>query len=278
MSSPFAFDIWEGIYPDFASAPATDAVLGTGEGAFEGAEWLGKMTARGERALAEFRSGGTIPAAAHSREYPLAIVAALTPTAPAPTAPALAPAESAPLRVLDFGGGMAGGYAGLRASLPEGRSLAFHCVENKAVCEVGRRVFADVSDLFFHDSLDDVPGPVDIVHAGSSLQYIADWASMLARLSRFKPRHLVLSDLPAGDIPTFVSIQNYYERRMCHWFWNLGDMLGELARLGYALVYRSRFEGVYLGKAGPYPMDNFPSGHRLGFSCNLILSPVSERP
>ncbi|OAN54650.1 hypothetical protein A6A04_12050 [Paramagnetospirillum marisnigri] len=258
------FNIWEGIFPDFAAAPAADAVLGGGEGAFEGEEWLGKMAARGEASLAALRSGGSIPTAALSREYPLAVVAGLTPVG------------DGPLRIVDFGGGLANSYAGVRAALVTGRALEFHCVENTSVCELGRRVFADVADLFFHDDLDEVPVRADIVHAGSALQYIEDWRGMLARLLRFGPRYLVLSDLPAGDIPTFASVQVYYQRRMRHWFWNLGEVLDVLKGLGCEVVFRSRYEGVYLGKPGPYPMDNFPPECRLGFSSNIVATYASS--
>ncbi|CAA7617538.1 methyltransferase, TIGR04325 family [Magnetospirillum sp. SS-4] len=255
MTTPF--NIWDGIHADFAAAPARDAVTGGGDGGFEGAEWLGKMEALAGRSLDQLARAE----APLCRDYPLAVVAALVPETP-----------GRPLTVVDFGGGMANGFAGLRTSLPKGRPLAFHCIENAAVCAIGRRMFAGVGELRFHEDLDDAPAVADIVHAGSSMQYIEDWKGMLARLLRFQPRYLVLSDLPAGDIPTFVSVQNYYDRGMRHWFWNLDEFLAELARQGCRLLYRTRYEGSYLGRHGPYPMDNFPPGYRLGHACNLILA------
>ncbi len=254
------FNIWDGVYPDFAGAPAKDAVTGGGDGGFEGAEWLGKMEAIATRLLDQVKAPSGILQPPLSRDYPLAVVAALTPS------------ETGPLTVVDFGGGMASSYAGLRTALPKSRPLEFHCVENAALCAIGRRMLSDIGGLHFHASLDDAPAKADIVHAGSCLQYIEDWKGMLARLLRFDPRYLVLSDLPAGDIPTFVSIQNYYQRGMKHWFWNLGEMLAEAERLGCRLLYRSRYEGQYLGEHGPYPMDNFKPEHRLGYASNLIFA------
>lgn len=251
------FNIWNGVHPDFPSAPARDAVTGGGEGGFEGAEWLGKMEALAGRSLEQLSQS----AAPLCRDYPLAVIAALCPETP-----------DRPLTVVDFGGGMASGFAGLRTSLPRSRPLAFHCVENAAVCAIGRRMFAGFDELHFHDSLDDAPARADIVHAGSSMQYIEDWKGMLARLLRLKPRYLALSDLPAGDIPTFVSVQSYYDRGMRHWFWNLDEFVAELSGLGCRLLYRTRYEGSYLGRHGPYPMDNFQPEHRLGYASNLIFA------
>ena len=252
------FSIWEGCYPDYAAAPGDLAVTGQGQGGFEGAEWLDKMVSRAERGIAVLQGLAPASEVALSRDYPLATVAALTP--------------GDPLRILDFGGGLANGYANLKVCLPSGRAVRFHCVENEAICRLGRSTWGGVApDLAFHSDLDSVPDSVDIVHAGSALQYIEDWRGLVGRLLERKPRYLVLSDVPAGAIPTFVALQAYYGRRMRHWFWNIDEFVASVEALGVRLLYRSRFEGIYLGIHGPYPMDNFDPRFRLGYSANLIF-------
>lgn len=256
------FHIWEGIYPGFADTPGADAVTGDGQGGFEGVEWLAKSIARAETGRASLTaSSPTLEPAGLSREYPLALLAAL------------AHPETRALGVLDFGGGIGNSFPAVRVALPRARALAFHCVENARLCAEGRTRWRDFPEIVFHEFLDQVPRPVDIVHAGSALHYVEDWAGLARALLAFRPRYLALSDVPAGDIPTFASIQNYYGRTMKHWFWNLGEFVGRIEDLGCKLIFHAPYQGVYLGREGPYPMDNFPPTHRLGHSCNLIFAP-----
>ena len=255
------FHIWEGIYPGFADAPGAHAVTGASQGGFESAEWLEKSIARAEVGRASLLSPTpTLKPASLSREYPLALLAAL------------AHPQTRALGVLDFGGGIGNSFPAVRAALPAARALAFHCVENARLCAEGRTRWRDFPEIAFHQSLDQVPKPVDIAHAGSALQYIGDWAGLAQTLLAFRPRYLALSDVPAGDIPTFASIQNYYGRTMKHWFWNLDEFVGRIEELGCHLIYQVPYQGTYLGREGPYPMDGFPPSHRLGYSRNLIFA------
>ena len=38
-----------------------------------------------------------------------------------------------------------------------------------------------------------------------------------------------------------------------------------------SIIHFQRYEGPYLGKVGPMPMENFPPEYRVGNSCNFIL-------
>ncbi|MEO5374851.1 MAG: methyltransferase, TIGR04325 family [Alphaproteobacteria bacterium] len=256
------FHIWEGVYPSFADAPGKVSVTGEGDGGFEGSQWLEKSVRRAVEARDRMRSPRTIKPAALARDYVLPVVAAL------------AHSGDRPLSVLDFGGGLAISYFGAEAALPAGRSLVFHCLESEALRREASALFTDYPDLHFHSEFATVPKPVDVVHAGSSLQYVEDWRGVLGLLCGFAPRYLVLADIPASDLETFVSIQNYYERHIRHWFWNIGEFVAAVEANGYQLLYRSNYQGVYLGREGPYPMDNFPPERQLGHSCQMVFRKI----
>ncbi len=133
-------------------------------------------------------------------------------------------------------------------------------------------MFADDPRLHFYTELPELPGTLDIVHAGSSLQYVEDWRGMLTAFAGYRPRYLVLADIPAGDIKTFVTTQNYYGRKIRHWIWNIREFIDVVGSMGFTLTYKTRCSVPYFGHEQPCPMSNFPSHYRLDNSCQLIFS------
>jgi putative methyltransferase (TIGR04325 family) len=244
-----SLEIWEGVYSSFREAPS-------GGAGFSSPTWSEKSLAR----LRELRApeAAAVPQAVAYSSTLLHAVAALT------------LAETPRLKILDFGGGLGLTYASLLKAAGDPKNIEFHVVENPEVCAEGRREFANDARVSFHESLPELNG-VDIVHAQSSLQYIDDWKGLLGRLAAYGARRMILTDVPAGEFPTYASAQNYYGSRIPCWFFNAAEFLAALDAAGYRTILRTRFLGPYLGSWQDHPMDNFPAEKRVGRSCSFML-------
>lgn len=244
-----SFTIWEGVYPSFREVPS-------GGAGFSSRSWSEKSVAR----LRELRApeAAAVPLAVPYSSTLLHAVAAL------------ALAENPRLAVLDFGGGLGLTYASLLKAAGDPQGLSYHIVENAEVCAEARKEFAGDARVAFHDSLPKLAG-VDIVHAQSSLQYVEDWKAMIGLLAAYGARRMILTDVPAGEFPTYASGQNYYGSKIPCWFFNAAEFAAALEAAGYRVILRTRFLGSYLGSWQDHPMDNFPAAQRVGRSCNFLL-------
>ena len=246
------FCIWEGIYDHFPE-DYIDRV-------FESERWVNSLRKQSFQLLNELEGRGTISAHTLIHEHPLPPVVAL-----------LAAFVDTPIRILDFGGGIGNSFVSLIKSLPTSDLVEFHVLETPAICQLGREVYEKFHNLHFHDELPRDVKKFDVVHAGNSLHYIADWRTMLGHFACYEPRFIMLSGLNAGDIETFVTYQNYYGSKIPVWFWNVREIIRALRNLDYNLIYKSLLESSYLGKVQPLPMGNFPPQYRLKRKCNLIF-------
>jgi putative methyltransferase (TIGR04325 family) len=229
--------LWQGIYPDFASVPVFGA-------AFASSNWLepeAESTGRFRRqALDEHRMQKDAP----SRYVLLPSVAA-----------ALTQLDK-PLRILDFGGacGIAHVYFAPRM-LPDAK-YEYRVVDNKGSCEAGRAIYHDDPRVSFHETLDEVPG-ADLVFMSGVLQYISDYRALLQRLAEFKPRAFVLTFTPVGPNPTFAAAQvNLPNSAFPHWFFNETEFVQWFRELGYTATFRSPVEQ-------PFDTTNYPASHQL---------------
>jgi putative methyltransferase (TIGR04325 family) len=256
MTSKKDWFIWEGIFASFADAAGEDTV-------FEGNVWLDKAACRARLAL-ERSHGSAIPPVAATTEYALPFVAAL-----------VAP-STRPLRILDFGGGMATSYVPLRAMLPLTRAIDFTIVENLAVCRAGQEIFSADKAVHFRSTMPGPPEQFDIVHFGSSLHYVEDWKATLNAAIVLRPQYILFADLPAAENRTFVTVQNYYGRRIPVHFWNLDEFTRHVQSEGYDLLLRSRYFGYYLERGAELPTSNFDDEHRLAYTSQLIFRRAND--
>lgn len=250
------FVLWSGVFDSFSAATSDRAV-------FEQDVWLSKSSDRAERAAAEHARNPALSRNALTHEYVLPAVAA-----------SMARGGQT-LRILDFGGGMALTYFAVADALPRGQPLVFHIVESEPLCRRARELGLGDERLRFHEDFPALQDGVDIVHAGSSIQYVEDWRGLLARLCAYQPSHLVLADVPAGDLPrSFVSGQFFYGKRIAHWFFRMEELVAAIERNGYRLTYKAPYVGSYLGERRPLPMDGLPETHRLSNFCQLMFRRV----
>ena len=245
------FFIWDGVYKDFDEA-------GGSSDAFGQAIWLerSRQRALGLRALA--RSHAVPSATKAPSQYCFPIVAAVAQIA------------SPRLRLLDFGGCVGFSFDSVVDAVGRPDDVEYHVVDNAGVCRVGTEVFHDEPRISFHSEVPE--GRFDVVHLGSSIQYVRDWAAKINELVRSGPRYLVFDDVPAGAIPTFVSLQKYYGSAIPHWFFDAEEFVARVTReTGYELFYRARYVGTFLGERGPLPMGNFARDHRIECALNLAF-------
>lgn len=247
------FVLWSGVFDRFSAATSDGAV-------FEETVWLDKSTMRARHAMQMSAEGALLSQNAAAHEYVLPAVAA-----------SIAKADSV-LRILDFGGGMASTYFAVADALPKQQPLSYQIVESGPLSRRAREIGLVGRGLSFHEEFPAIDGATDIVHAGSSVQYVEDWRGLLARLCSYEPSHLVLADVPAGDLPhSFVSGQYFYGKRIAHWFFRFDEFVDAIEKHGYRLSYRAPYIGSYLGERRPLPMDGLPEGYRLRNFCQLIF-------
>ena len=232
------FNIWEGVYSSFTEA----APYSLGRG-FEGDVYNQRAFDAAMECVTALKKGMPIPAFHKQRSNIL----------PPVTTMMLQQRES--LKVLDFGGGLGIGYMTLEESIPLcEQKIKYSIVEFPEICEQGRN-----------------SGEFDLIHSASALQYIEDWKGLIKKFISYNPKYILLSDVFAGHIPTFVTLQNYYSSKMIHWFFNLDEFLSFFSSVGYSLKMKSYVNSRRLQTDDVLPMENFPEDHRLQQTYHLLF-------
>ena len=171
--------------------------------------------------------------------------------------------------ILDFGGGPGTHYELLKNTLSDFSMIDYHIVETRETVAAGKKLFKDCERISFHSEF-----PKDkftICYCNSSLQYIDEWMNVVKKMTASNPEFLLIDDLPAGKVDDFITLQNYYECRIPHRFFNLNSAIRQIELCGYSLVYRERYFGEVLGSCSPWPMNNFDVNHRIDYSCSLLF-------
>lgn len=250
LSSPV--HIWSGIYHTFSDVP----LVGKGH---EGDDWIQNSIKKATEAIELARKKQTVSPVAINRDTQLPLLVAL-----------FAVSQDS-VTVLDFGGGLGMTYLSVICAQEHPENVDYHILELGSICAAGRKLFRDDAHVHFHTELPDNIRSIDIVHVGSSLQYVEDWKGQLARLASYHPAYFLLEDLYAGEIPTYATAQYYYGSHMPCWFFNIHEVIGVMKSNGYRLQFRSTYMAKILGLEQESPQDNFPKSHRLGHACNLLF-------
>lgn len=252
-------NVWKGVYNCWEDAPHDNNF-------FEDKIWINKITNQALRNILAYRAGKSLPHASSTQDYILSLVGGLI----------LSSSEDN-VCILDFGGGMGTSYFPLISSLPAPQKIEFHIVELKSICDIADKIFEDFPQLHFYESLPSISGPIHIIHAGSSIQYVSDWKGLLAKFANYRPQILILEDILAGDIPSFVSTQNFYGKKIRSHFLNIKELIEEVQSLDYELTYKSKCTQNFLSKlGGPLPMKNFPSQYQLEYGSHFIFKRIER--
>ena len=110
-----------------------------------------------------------------------------------------------------------------------------------------------------------------LIHAASSFQYVKHWQELVAKFSALTPEYILLSDVFAGSIKPYVTLQNYYESKIPFWFLNLNELLDTFEHYGYRLAMKSYATARRLDVEDSIPMHNFPEALRLSQSLHLLF-------
>jgi len=245
------FNIWERVFNSFAEAEAHVTEP-------DRKAWLARLEDRTREVLARHQTCNLVTWG----QYCL----------PAVIAPLLAVKPR--VRVLDFGGGTGISYLEVANALfgPGGSGgLDYVVVDSPDVCEIGRRRLG--GEVTFQSSLDEVTGQFDLVHLGSVLQYLGDhWRDFLGCLCAKASPLVLFSDLLAGQITSFVTLQTFYGGSQASRFYHLDDVEAAMAGFGFGKILDVPFRGPYLGTPSPMPMDNLPPENRLVDSRHVLFT------
>lgn len=252
------FHIWEGIYPDFQSAVADAKGAG-----FSGEVYRTRSLQAATECLDALKSEQPIPAFHKQRSTHL------------PLTVAMMLRDKKYVNILDFGGGLGIGYMTLAESIPADLDrIEYVIVEVPEVCQNGLDLHVGKGIIYTPEL--PTSAKYDLIHAASSIQYIEHWQDLIAKLASFKPEYILLSDVFAGPIMSYVTLQNYYESKIPHWFLNLNELLTTFSSCGYRLAMKSYATSRRLNAEDTLPMANFPEDLRLTQSLHLLLQRISD--
>ncbi len=245
--------IWEGIYKSFGETPE-------GEQVFDSKKWIELSRERMAKLVDEASKEATIPSVTFYNASLLPFLVALVQD------------RQKEVKVLDFGGGAGNTYIPLVSGLVDSRNIEYHIVDSERSCKLGTSIFHNDERIRFHTSLPKELWDVSIVHLGSSLQYVKDWKNILSDLARYNPGYFLFTDLPAGDIPTYATVQNFYGSKIPCWFFNIEEIVRVMKSIHYELLFKASYLARILGKIQKLPQANFPRKFRLGHACTLLFS------
>jgi len=252
------FKIWQKSFPDFESA--SKHKVGPG---FNGSVYLERTLQAAEESLQALRSGQQVPHFHKQRNEHLPIVSSI-----------LLSQKSSKIRILDFGGGLGIAYMTLLESIPKLiNRIEYYIVENPEICEIGKNLFASNPSITFSC---DIPNDlkVDLVYSSSCIQYAQSWNETLSKLCNLGSKYIFLSDFFASNSKSFVSLQNYYDSKIPHWFINLDECLKILISFGYELQFKSFNNLERLGEQDLSKLSDFSENQINKQSLNLLLSKI----
>ena len=212
------FKIWENSFPDFESA--SKHKVGPG---FSGSVYLERSLQAAEECLQALKSGQQIPYFHKQRNMHLPIIVSM-----------MLSKKTNKIRILDFGGGLGVAYMTLIESIPKLMDrVEYHILEIPEICEIGKNLFVSDSNIAFSSTFPNEEN-IDLIYSSSSIQYVQAWDKLIQNFCELGPSFILISDAIIGAEQSFVSLQNYYESKICTWYLNMNDLLSEF--LNYNLI------------------------------------------
>jgi len=185
------------------------------------------------------------------------------------------------LRVLDFGGGAGETFFALSPTVYNNLDkLLYYIIDNSKVLSIGKKFLEKIDqhkkvELFWipinSENLK-LPKPLDILQLGSVLQYVENWKEILNQLFSIESDYIILDDIFAGNIPQYVTLQIYFDKKIPFQFLNIKDLISYIQNNSqYDIISISDYVPFIRGKEVFYDMTNFPEEYRLLRTKSLIL-------
>jgi putative methyltransferase (TIGR04325 family) len=256
------FNIWEGIYSSFEMAEKDKKEEG-----FSSSRYVAQAKLAATESLVKIKKKERIPLFHKQRFTHLAsIIVSLLDL-------------KREIEIIDFGGGLGIGYMKCLESIPNlDNRITYNIVELDEVCKEGI-IFNDENDLpLRYSNSIHKNQKCDLVFCSSTLQYIKDWKILVEEFARTEAAKILLSDVFCGYFSnSFVTIQNYYESKIPHWFFSTSDLISEFEKYGYYLSMHLEATGSRAGTVDFLPMSNFPKSHRIETTSHLLFSNANVR-
>lgn len=174
------------------------------------------------------------------------------------------------IRILDFGSGFQEVFFQL-INCKKNRDIIIDSIEKENVCcELKKEDFfknKSVKINFFEKINFNMK--YDYVHISDSLQYMLDWKKILIKISKKKPKFIILNNLTAGDFKTYYTEQNFYNNKLIYIFFNLNEIKKILKN--YEVAHESLFLNKIKNEYIEYPQKNFKNKDKLGFPKTVVF-------
>ncbi len=243
--------LWKGVFKDFQEANGDKNV-------FNENIWITKQQVK----VLDFLKNMQEPSKENivvTPKYPLDVMAALILS------------EKNEVSILDFGGGMGLQYLDLINKIPKYNNIFYSIIEEKNVVKSVPEELQYFFNLSFYDDFSVVSKNFDILFMGGVLQYIEDWKNLLKILvKKTNSKYLIFGDLLIGDIPSFVTHQLFYGKKISVHMINKIIFMDFLNELGFEPIYFSNFDSIYFIN-NELPNDLLPISHKIKKSINIIF-------
>ncbi len=244
--------IWEGVFANFNEIQDTENI-------YEGERWLASNLERSRKIIDS--EGHFTYRSKIAKDYPLkmAVLAALE--------------SKVKISILDVDGGYGKNVMEIQSTFQDIESrVELFILENVKLSNFYRANIEMPKNFKFIQNISEIEKSktsLDIIHFGSVIQYFQNLKVDLSSiLQTIKPTWIVFSDLMAGDIETFVTVQNYYDSKIPFRFVNFEELNKLVGDWGYKLFVKEFYEhdstSVY------FPQKGFDNKYQIGNSMNVI--------
>ncbi len=243
------FYIWEGVFKNFSEANKFKKGLG-----FRGKTWKKNQTKIYNLCEQLFTSNKKIPNIYKNRNNELISVIKKYLN------------KNSKIKVLDFGGGFGIAYYILKESFKKNFiNLNYTILEIPYVSKFGKKLSPEIRFIEKFDKK-----KYDLIYSSSTIQYSKDWKLDILKFIELNPNYIFLSDVFVGKIPTFISLQTYYESTIPHWFINFDEFNDIFIKSGYKLISKKKTITKRLNFKNKLPMNNFKDKYILNNTLSIL--------
>jgi len=172
--------------------------------------------------------------------------------------------EGRHVEIIDYGGGAGNTYFATKRFI-HGTDFRWTVIEQEGLVRAIGETFSDDVRLRFMTEFPKSDGSVKIVLFRAAIQYFPEPFEAIGEMGDVD--HMIFVRLPAGDVPDFLTVQNFQNRSEAPQpfrIFNRDRFIERLENLGYRWQYGCSDREVL-------EMDNFPETHRLTNTITLAF-------